>query len=333
VASALWRLEAAGELDRTEVAAALGLDVAEADVRMRAQRDLSRGASAAPVLVPVPAALVAAVLAKGSPARRLQAGAAPTTGFLADVARPLSGAAPTSEPSGAAAHTAGLPAGAARAAGPSVAAGWGFAGWLVRAVRAVGAHPVAAAVSVGALAVGVAVSAAGWSTPPADHAAAGAPQRLTGPFGPPPPPPSDATRKIRPGPISLESADAAGRFVIVAGDRAALAPIGPASDATARRSATLTVVTGLADPACFSFRGPDGRYLRHASSRLRLSADEKTVPFRGDATFCARPGAFPGSVSLESSSSRGDFLRHVGPDLWVDTSDGSRSFLVRHPPG
>lgn len=125
----------------------------------------------------------------------------------------------------------------------------------------------------------------------------------------------------------------------MAGDRGVLAPAGPGSDATVRGRATLQVVSGLADPACSSFRGPDGRYLRHSSFQLRLSPLEGTVLFRRDATFCGRSGFLPGSVSLESVNYPGFFLRSVGDQLWIDQFDGSSefradsSFLVRPPLG
>jgi hypothetical protein len=93
----------------------------------------------------------------------------------------------------------------------------------------------------------------------------------------------------------------------------------------------------LADPDCFSVRAADGRYLRHASWRVRLNLNEGTELFRGDATFCVRTGSVAGSASLESSNYPGWFLRHRGDELWVDHSDGSAafaadsSFLIRPP--
>jgi hypothetical protein len=142
---------------------------------------------------------------------------------------------------------------------------------------------------------------------------------------------------LRTGRVSLESATSAGRFVAVAGDRGVLATIGPASDAAARERTTLIAEAGLADASCFSFRRPDGRYLRHSSFRLRLSPDEGTVLFRRDATFCGRDGFVEDSVSLESYNYRGFFLRHIGDQLWIDQFDGSdafrdeSSFRVRPP--
>lgn len=88
------------------------------------------------------------------------------------------------------------------------------------------------------------------------------------------------------------------------------------------------MVTGLADPRCFSFRASNGRYFRHASWRFRLDPDQGTPLFRGDATFCIGNGATAGTVTLEASNYPGWFLHHRGNQLWVDQTDGSRAFRV-----
>jgi hypothetical protein len=216
--------------------------------------------------------------------------------------------------------------GAAAASGVKVASG--VATWLGRAVQAAATHPVAATVTAGVLAVGVTVPTTGWttSTPP--------PPGLTGTSAP-----SSATGRLTVGRVSLESAGTAGRYVAVVGDSGVLTTVGAASGAAARERASLRVVAGLADPSCFSFRRPDGRYLRHSSFRLRLSRNEGTVLFREDSTFCARTGFLTASVSLESFNYRGFYLRHVGDQMWVDQYDGSAefradgSFFVRPPLG
>lgn len=184
---------------------------------------------------------------------------------------------------------------------------------------------VGSAVSVCALAVGIIVTAAGGSAPSATGppAASASPSASAGP--------------LHAGTVSLESADAAGRFITVADELGVLAPVRADDGEQARRVATFEVVAGLADPECFSMRTPEGHYLRHSSWRLRSSPDEGTALFRGDATFCAREGSAADSVALESENYPGWFLRHVGDLLWVDQSDGSAAFradsafLVRPP--
>jgi hypothetical protein len=114
--------------------------------------------------------------------------------------------------------------------------------------------------------------------------------------------------------------------VTTADDLGVLERVDASADAPARERATFEVVRGLADPSCISFRAQDGRYLRHSSWRLRLSQDEGTELFRGDATFCVRVGSVSDSVSLESSNYPGAFVRHRRSELWVDRSDGSPEF-------
>ncbi|MFI6017206.1 AbfB domain-containing protein [Streptomyces sp. NPDC051287] len=77
-----------------------------------------------------------------------------------------------------------------------------------------------------------------------------------------------------------------------------------------RADSTFTVVDGLADGSCYSFRTSDGRYLRHRDFVLRADRDDGSSLFRQDATFCARPSAYSGAVVLESVNYPGRFLRH-----------------------
>jgi hypothetical protein len=126
--------------------------------------------------------------------------------------------------------------------------------------------------------------------------------------------------------VSLESADRPGQFVSTVNELGFLAPVPAGSDATVRRRATFTAVEGVGKSTCFSFRAQDGRYLRHASWRFRLDPDQGTPLFRGDATFCLRPGTPSGTVALEASNYPGWFLHHRGTELWVDQADGSAAF-------
>jgi Alpha-L-arabinofuranosidase B (ABFB) domain len=220
----------------------------------------------------------------------------------------------------------------------TAASGSGIKTWLLgRAVEAAGTHPVVAGVTAAAMAAGITLTGTAWPTtaaPPASLARPGSPAPSR-PWSPP----SAAAGSLTAGPVSLESANARGTFVSASGASTRLATVDANSDATARRSATFEAVPGLADTRCFSFRAVNGRYLRHADWRLRLNGDDGTVLFRRDATFCPRPGATPGEVSLESSNYPGWFLRHVGPELWVDQSDNSgafradSAFVVRPPLG
>jgi hypothetical protein len=130
------------------------------------------------------------------------------------------------------------------------------------------------------------------------------------------------------GPSSLEAGTASGLFVTTSATLGVLAPLSNTSSAAARQQATFDVVPGLADPKCFSFRSRDGRYLRHASWRLRLNANEGTNLFQADATFCVRPGSTATALYLESANYPGWLLRRRGSELWVDRSDGTTAFLA-----
>lgn len=340
----LWWLEMLGELSRPEVATALGTSVAHAGVRMqrmREQLEASRQIVAALEAMPGCATLgqVAAEW-DGTPSsfwrkrlgRHVQSCpvCARATARLLPADRLLVGLMlfPVPAALGAAAVAKALGGGAAAASGVKVASG--VASWLGRTVQAAVTHPVAATVTAGVLAVGVTVPTTGWTTSEAPS---------SGLIGTTAPPPSASAARLAIGRVSLESAGAPGRYVAVAADYGVLTAVGPASDAAARERAGLSAVAGLADPACFSFRRPDGRYLRHSSFRLRLSTADGTVLFRQDATFCARTGFLGGSVSLESFNYRGFFLRHVGDQMWIDQYDGSTefradgSFFVRPPLG
>jgi alpha-L-arabinofuranosidase B-like protein len=143
---------------------------------------------------------------------------------------------------------------------------------------------------------------------------------------PSPAPTPGAANGVPLGAWSLESMAVPGQYVTYAGDYAALQQVSTASDDQAKRQATLIVVKGLADPNCVSFRAADGRYLRHMMMRLRLSNDDGTQLFREDATFCPRPGAVPGSVSLESYNYRPQVLRYKAGAFYVNLPDGTKGF-------
>jgi hypothetical protein len=115
-------------------------------------------------------------------------------------------------------------------------------------------------------------------------------------------------------------------YLTVNGDNAKMSPADPA---------TLTVVAGLGDDTCFSFRLEDGRYLRHFDYRLRFDAAEDSDLFRADATFCQEAGTDAGTVRLRSKNYP-EYLVHRRDDdaLYIDKPEGSgftaeSSFMVQ----
>ncbi|RSM65567.1 alpha-L-arabinofuranosidase [Actinoplanes sp. ATCC 53533] len=363
----LWWLELAGELSRAELAAAAGTSVAHAGVRvqrMRAQLEVSRAVVAALEARPGCARLGEVVAGwDGGPgplwrkrvARHVRScpACSRAAGGMVATERLLPALALLPVPAGLATTLVGnaaLPAAVAAGSGAGVSAGL-----LGAAGQAVAAHPILATVTAGVLAIGGTATTARLSDPETPRPpAVAAPARVPSPEASSPRSPSSspaavasspaspgavpsATRpgSLRIGPVSLEAQNAPGRYVATATGLGVLEPATAGSDEATRGRVSFRVVPGLNDAACYSFRYADGRYLRHLSWRLRLSPDEGTPLFRGDATFCARTGAGVGSVALESSNYPGWFLRHRADQLWVDRADASSafradsSFLVR----
>jgi hypothetical protein len=366
----LWWLETAGELTRTDLAAALGTTVAHAGVRvqrMRRQMELSRSLVGA--LEARPRCTQLTTVLKGWDGLpnplwrkritrhtrscpmciRASEGLAPLERLIVGLALlpvPLALSAAVLGKSALAGASAAAASGVGGVSG-AVASGVKV-GFLGQLAQAIGAHPIATAVTAGTLVAGAAVTTATWSPPSpsgrqviAAPTSASAPARAhSTPAGGASAPAPVVPQPVRPSPTvaspsstgaqpfasglaSLESINTAGLVVTTANDLGVLAPVDASSDALARRRATFEVVRGWADASCISFRAHDGRYLRHSSWRLRLSQDEGSELFRGDATFCVRAGSVSGSVSFESSNYPGWFLRHRGTELWVDLSDGS----------
>ncbi|MFI1509137.1 MULTISPECIES: family 43 glycosylhydrolase [unclassified Streptomyces] len=132
--------------------------------------------------------------------------------------------------------------------------------------------------------------------------------------------PTDTTR-------SLRSVNFPGRYAVVRSDSLGyLDPVTSASTTAVKQSATFTVVPGLADGSCYSFRDAAGRYLRHKDLRVRADAGNGTTLFAKDATYCARQGSVTGSVSLESYNYPGRYLRHYNYELRLDTYQDNATF-------
>ncbi|MFI9101030.1 AbfB domain-containing protein [Streptomyces fildesensis] len=115
-------------------------------------------------------------------------------------------------------------------------------------------------------------------------------------------------------------------YLTYAGDFATLGPVSASSSARTRQRVTFSVIRGLADTRCVTFRAADGRYLRHRDLRLRLSTNDGSELFREDATFCPHPGAVTGSITLHAHNNPGSVLRHRDDGIWLDGSDGTRAF-------
>lgn len=352
----LWWLEVAGRLTRTELAAATGVSVAHAGVRvqrMREQFEQCRALVTALDTQPRCAGLDRLVAGwdgvPGSAWRkrltrhvRTCGTCAPAVDDLLAAEQLLVGLALLPVPVALAGAMFGK--GYLAAATSSAAlAGAAKAGMVGQLAKALATHPVAAIMATGSVVAGATLAVTIWptATPPAPLAAprpsAAAPAPSPAPLRPspspspspsrtPPSPSPSPVRLLAVGANSVEAGDGSGLYVTTADTYGVLAPLSRTSGSAARQQATFDVVPGLADAKCFSFRARDGRYLRHSSWRVRLHADAGTALFRGDATFCVRPGATAATARLEASNYPGWFLHRRGLELWVDHADDSAAF-------
>lgn len=372
----LWWQECAGLLSRDDIAAAMGLTVAHVGVRlqrMREQLELCRTIVAALEADPRCPQLGATVVGwdghrasvwrkriarhtrdcpvcMATSAERVPAELLPLSlTTLAVPAALIAALAAKGLLSGTAASAAGLAA--APVAVGTATGGGGLHGALIGKLQSVTAHPLVS-LATGAVLIAGTATYATWPEPaprvpgviaaPTVGTPAPLPSRTTTSAGPSPvsPPsvgPSAVAGTVPLGAQSLESADSPGLFVTYTGDFAALGSVAASSSAQARQRVTFTVIGGLADTRCVTFRAADGRYLRHHYLRLRLSTNDGSELFREDATFCPRPGAVAGSVTLHAHNYPGSVLRHRDGGIWLDGSDGTRafagqaSFIVRSP--
>jgi hypothetical protein len=138
-------------------------------------------------------------------------------------------------------------------------------------------------------------------------------------------PTDSATTPQTSGARSLESVNYPDRYITAHSDGLGyLDRVSSTDSAQTRQDATFALVTGLADPGCYSFMAEDGRYLRHKDFRIHLMADDGSTLFEQDATFCPHAGSVSGSVSFASYNYPGYYLRHRQFELWIDPyQDGS----------
>ncbi|TPW76971.1 AbfB domain-containing protein [Schumannella sp. 10F1B-5-1] len=100
-----------------------------------------------------------------------------------------------------------------------------------------------------------------------------------------------------------------------------------ASSDVARQDASFRTVPGLGDARCYSFESVDypGKYLRHASGRVRIDANTGGS-FAADATWCARTGLAAGGTSFESLNFPGSYLRHYADNVYLARSGGANAW-------
>ncbi|WP_460064329.1 AbfB domain-containing protein [Streptomyces sp. YKOK-I1] len=105
-----------------------------------------------------------------------------------------------------------------------------------------------------------------------------------------------------------------------------LVKLDPLRGSESREDSTFTVVKGLTDSSCYSFKTDDGRYLRHRNFVLRADSYDGSSLFKQDATFCARSSSYSGAVMLESVNYPGRYLRHKDFQVRLDTYQNSELY-------
>jgi hypothetical protein len=100
------------------------------------------------------------------------------------------------------------------------------------------------------------------------------------------------------------------------------------SGSETREDSSFNVVSGLANPSCYSFRMTDGRYVRHQNFVLRAARHDGSGLFKQDATFCPRSAYPSGAITLESVNYPGHFVRHRNFLLRLERFDHSQQFFA-----
>ena len=132
--------------------------------------------------------------------------------------------------------------------------------------------------------------------------------------------PTDITR-------SFQSVNYTGRYAVGRSDSLGYVdPVTSSSTTAVKQSATFTVVPGLADANCYSFRDSAGRYLRHWDYRVRFDADDGTTVVRQGRHVLRPTGTAAGTVRLESYNYPGRYIRHYNYELRVDAYQATDTF-------
>lgn len=132
--------------------------------------------------------------------------------------------------------------------------------------------------------------------------------------------PSTSSRK------SIRSVNYPDRYWHVRNGVIQLDRVSSRSGSETRKDSTFKVVSGLADPSCFSFRREDGRYAHHRNFVLRVDRNDGSRLFKQDATFCPRRSFHSDAIMLESVNYPGRFLRHRNFVLRLEPMEHSRLY-------
>ncbi|NUO56266.1 MAG: alpha-N-arabinofuranosidase [Hamadaea sp.] len=118
------------------------------------------------------------------------------------------------------------------------------------------------------------------------------------------------------------------RYISHSGATTLTSVVTSSSSATDKANATWIVRAGLANSACVSFesRNTSGSYLRHQNYQLYLHANDGSLLFANDATFCPTTGVNGQGISLQSYNFSNRDLRHYNNSLYIASYGGSNTF-------
>ncbi|WP_405815533.1 AbfB domain-containing protein [Streptomyces sp. NBC_01390] len=85
-----------------------------------------------------------------------------------------------------------------------------------------------------------------------------------------------------------------------------------------RQDSTFSVVKGLSNNSCYSFKTHDGKYLRHRDFVLHADRNDGSSLFKQDATFCGGYSGYTGAAVLQSVNYPNYALRHKNFQLRLD---------------
>lgn len=117
---------------------------------------------------------------------------------------------------------------------------------------------------------------------------------------------------------SIEAVNYPGRYWHVSDG---LVKLDPAGGAGSRADSTFSVVKGLSNSSCYSFKTHNGTYLRHYNFVLRAGRNDGSSLFKQDATFCGGYSGYTGEAVLKSVNYPNHALRHRNFQLRLDPYD------------
>ncbi|MDX3450590.1 AbfB domain-containing protein [Streptomyces sp. ME02-8801-2C] len=134
---------------------------------------------------------------------------------------------------------------------------------------------------------------------------------------------------------SVEAANYPGRYWHVSGG---LVKVDPVAGSESREDSTFSVVPGLSNGSCYSFKTHDNKYVRHRNFVLRAERNDGSSLFQQDATFCAGySGGGGGAVLLSSVNYPNyalrtkDFQMRLDPWGYNTTNRQDFSFRIVSP--